>query len=121
MSVLECALKTKVLSTLQVLGMPANFTVNPRTGSIDYIQVNPELLSVAAHKQGVVATVGKSDAGDIQIVIPAYLNEEHFQRALPLMPSILRVCSSHSGERKSRKRMRRISNSWGVISRSISA
>ena len=77
---------------VQVLGMPANFTVNPRTGIIDYIQVHPELLSLAAFKQGVKSTVVNSAEGDIQIVIPAYLNEDHFHRALPLMPGVLRVC-----------------------------
>ena len=76
---------------MQVLGMPAQFTVNPRTGIIDYIQVHPELLSLAAFKQGVTSTVIKSEGGDIQIVIPAYLNEDHFQRALPSLPGILRV------------------------------
>lgn len=71
--------------------MPAHFTVNPRTGNIEYIQVQPELLSLTAFRQGVRSTCAKTDGGDVQIVIPAYLDEDHFQRALPLLPSILRV------------------------------
>ena len=70
--------------------MPASFTVNPRTGAVDYISVGMELLSVAAFKQGVRQGPGRGDA-DIQIVIPAYLCQEHFQRALPLLPGILKV------------------------------
>ena len=71
--------------------MPANYTVNPRTRVIDYILVYPELLSPAAFKQGVSAAVATSD-GEVQIVIPAYLNEDHFQRVLPMLPGILKVC-----------------------------
>jgi hypothetical protein len=76
----------------QVLGMPATYTKNPRTGEIDYIQVQTELLAVSAFKQGVRRGPGRGEA-DIQIVIPAYLCEEHFQRALPLLPGILKVCN----------------------------
>ena len=76
---------------LQVLGMPAHFTVNPRTGQVDYIEVHPELLSLSAFSQGVRATCSKNTGGDIQVAVPAYLNEEHFQRALPHLPGILRV------------------------------
>lgn len=71
--------------------MGATYTVNPRTRAIEYIQLFPELISVAAFKQGVTATVAASQGGKIQIVIPAYINEQHFQRALPLMPGILKV------------------------------
>ena len=70
--------------------MPANFTVNPRTGAVDYIAVQMDMLSVAAFKQGVRRGPGRGDA-DIQIVIPAYLCQDHFQRALPLLPGILKV------------------------------
>ena len=80
-----------ICDDLQVLGMPAHYTVNPRTGAIDYIQVYPELLSIAAFKEGVRSTCAKTQGGDIQIVIPAYLTQDHFQRALPLLPGILRV------------------------------
>lgn len=71
--------------------MPAHYTTNPRTGTIDYIQVQPELLSLAAFTQGAKATCGRTDGGDIQVVIPAYISEDHFQRALPLLPGVLRV------------------------------
>ena len=70
--------------------MPANFTINPRTHVIDYILVHPELLSMAAFKQGITAAVANSE-GDVQTVIPAYLNEDHFQRVLPLLPGVLKV------------------------------
>lgn len=69
--------------------MGASFTVNPRTGTIDYIYLYPDLLSIAAFKQGVTSTV--AEGGNIQIVIPAYISEQHFERAMPLMPGILRV------------------------------
>ena len=77
------------MTALQVIGMPATFTVNPRTHIVDYIEVHPDFLSPAAFKQATTCF----PSADIKIIIPAYLNEDHFQRALPLMPGILRVCS----------------------------
>lgn len=71
--------------------MLASHTTNPRTGQIDYISVETELLSVVAFKRGVRRGPGKAQGGDFQVVIPAYLCEEHFQRAIPLLPGILKV------------------------------
>ncbi len=48
--------------------MPASFTVNPRTGEVDYIAVQTEggLLAVSAFKQGVRRGPGRGEA-DIQV------------------------------------------------------
>ena len=73
---------------LQVLGMPLRWTINPRTGALDYIQADPELLSTSAFQQGVRET---PQHHQVMAVLPAYLTQEHFERALPRMPKLLRV------------------------------
>ena len=53
------------------------------------------MLSVAAFKLGVTRASSKADLGDhaIMEVCPVYLNEGHFQRALPHLQKVLKVCS----------------------------
>ncbi|EFN51646.1 hypothetical protein CHLNCDRAFT_54899 [Chlorella variabilis] len=80
----------------EVLGFAYQFTVNPKTGAADYIMpTSPDLVAVEAVAAGLVAR----DAGgtDIQGAIPAYITQDHFHRALPFLPRVLRqLCPAHA-------------------------
>jgi hypothetical protein len=75
-----------------VLGFGINFTRNPKTGRLDYLDVASELMSSDAfylHK------MRKGPKGEeIKAFLPLYLTAEHFQRArvAPLLKRIQKVC-----------------------------
>jgi hypothetical protein len=65
-----------------VLGVPLDFTRNPRTGKSDYISVYCDsLLSKTAwHVHGIRTTAWNEKAA---CLLPLYISEAHFQQALP--------------------------------------
>ncbi len=70
-----------------VLGIPIEFTVNPRTERIDYIYSSMDLLSSEAffeHK--VRKTVWKEEFTNW---LPLYINQDHFERAIPYIEKTL--------------------------------
>eukprot|EP01026_Neomeris_dumetosa_P035059 TRINITY_DN2804_c0_g1_i3.p1 TRINITY_DN2804_c0_g1~~TRINITY_DN2804_c0_g1_i3.p1 ORF type:complete len:977 (+),score=62.34 TRINITY_DN2804_c0_g1_i3:158-2932(+) len=71
-----------------VLGLPYRYTINPKTELIDYIDVDSELLSIEAFEKFQVHT--NITGEEIQGVLPLYLSSEHFKRALPYLPNVLR-------------------------------
>jgi len=86
---LECFhTKTNLLDeTRPILGVPIEFTVNPKTGKTDYIYSTMEFLSVDAFVQdGVRKTVYKEDFSHL---LPMYLSEAHWKRALPFLKHVL--------------------------------
>ncbi|KAL4860149.1 Ubiquitin-conjugating enzyme E2 B [Chlorella vulgaris] len=65
------------------------FTINPKTRQADYISTNsPDLVAVEAVRSGLVVRDAQGNA--IQGVIPAYITADHFKRALPYLPAVLR-------------------------------
>ncbi|KAL4434269.1 hypothetical protein ABPG75_000710 [Micractinium tetrahymenae] len=73
----------------EVLGFAYQFTTNPKTGLVDYcLPTSPDLVSIEAVQAGLV----RRDAGgqDVMGALPAYITAEHFQRAQPLLPAVLR-------------------------------
>ncbi|KAK9828625.1 hypothetical protein WJX72_001162 [[Myrmecia] bisecta] len=78
---------TKASYQEAVLGLPVRFTVNPRTGVVDYIEADMDLLSLEAVQAGVTKTTA-NDAFDA--LLPLYIDADHFQRALPAYPALLR-------------------------------
>lgn len=73
----------------EVLGLAYQFTTNPKTGQVDYcLPTSPDLLSVEAVQAGLV----RRDASGQEVMgaLPAYITAEHFERAQPLLPAVLR-------------------------------
>ncbi|KAJ7523811.1 hypothetical protein O6H91_18G063500 [Diphasiastrum complanatum] len=66
-----------------ILGFPISFTRNPRTGAIDYIDVSVDLLSEVAYVKYGVRTTANNNKFDL--LLPIYINQEHFDRAIPLL------------------------------------
>jgi ubiquitin-protein ligase/stress response protein SCP2 len=60
-----------------VLGLPVDYSVNPRTHKIDYISTTFECLSAEGFDSGVRLSQWNEDFKDC---IPLYLSEEHFQQ-----------------------------------------
>ena len=81
-------------SSTAVLGMPLQWTVNPRTRQVDYIEASPDLLSLDAFSAGVCKTPSN---GHVQGVLPVFLTQAHFERALPHLHAILRQLAPTSG------------------------
>ncbi|EPS45064.1 hypothetical protein H072_987 [Dactylellina haptotyla CBS 200.50] len=74
---------SKVSMDEDVLGLPIDWTMNPKTKQVDYIYVvdSSDLLSRAAfHDDRVRKTTWNKE---FKSWCPMYLSEEHFQRALP--------------------------------------
>ena len=69
---------TKASFRETVLGVPVDFSVNPRTNCIDYISSTMELLSVEAFDKGVRKTQWNED---FKAWLPLFLTPDHFQRA----------------------------------------
>ena len=63
-----------------VLGLPVDFTINPKTRQVDYIKPIVEPLSLAAFKSGVRRSVWNEQ---FRAWLPLYITHDHFQRALP--------------------------------------
>ncbi|MCO5569711.1 hypothetical protein L7F22_023427 [Adiantum nelumboides] len=82
-SSLQC-FHSKVTFDKDVLGYPIAFTVNPRTRCVDYIEiVSFDLLSQTAYDEQKVRFTPKNDKFDL--LLPLYINQEHFERGLPLL------------------------------------
>jgi hypothetical protein len=80
---LECfhTKKNLIADYATVLGIPIEFTINPRTQASDYIYSSMDLLSHDAFKtDGVRKTVYKEN---FTHWLPLYLTEQHWERALP--------------------------------------
>ena len=79
---------TKATMESEVLGIPIDYTINPKTRKVDYIYSTMELVSHRAwNSQNLSTTVwGETIKG----WLPVYLCEEHFQRGAQLLPSCLR-------------------------------
>ena len=79
---------TKATMEDEVLGIPIDYTINPKTRKIDYVYSTMELVSHRAwHSQNLSKTVwGETIKG----WLPVYLCEEHFDRGAQLLPSCLR-------------------------------
>lgn len=82
-----CCYYTKASYQDEVLGLPISFTVNPATQAVDYIEAHPDLLSISAFKAGVKKTPTRDK---IDAVLPVYLTADHFERALPYLPALLK-------------------------------
>lgn len=64
-----------------VLGVGVDFTANPKTGSVDYIELSQDLLSETAFSKH---KVRKDVFGNsFTLFLPLYFSAEHFKRALP--------------------------------------
>lgn len=80
---LECfhTKKNLIANDAIVLGIPIEFTINPRTQATDHIYSSMDLLSHEAFSiDRVRKTVYKED---FTHWLPMYLNEHHWERALP--------------------------------------
>ena len=105
---LRCFFSKKTFEE-DVLGVPLNYTINPRTGKIDYISSTMDLLSHGAYAAGCRST---DWGGKIRLLshipgcsstvwgdkilgwLPLFFTHDHFQRAMPLLEkSLLRLAS----------------------------
>lgn len=69
-----------------IICLPLRKTMNPVTGVVDYIEAYPYTISLDAYRAGVRV----SPAGEpIDDVLPLYISDEHFQRALPHLTRLL--------------------------------
>jgi len=73
--------------TSDVLGLPLRYTINPVTQVLDYIEVEPDLMSVTLFAGGINKTVSGER---VDAVLPVYLNADHFERALPHLHKLLK-------------------------------
>ena len=71
---------SKVHHEDDVLGVPVDFTVNPKTRKLDYIKPIMEPLSLTAFKSGVRRSVWNEK---FRAWLPLYITHDHFHRALP--------------------------------------
>lgn len=73
---------TKVSFNDDVLGVPLDFTRNPRTGRTDYISIYCDSIisKTAWHEHNIRTTAWNEKA---LCFLPLYISEDHFQRALP--------------------------------------
>lgn len=75
-----------------VLGIPIDFTVNPKTNKVDYIHSTMDILGYEAF-----AKYGhrKTEWGDKVLAwLPLFFSEEHFGRALPLLLESLKLIAT---------------------------
>ena len=68
------------------VGIGLNYTVNPKTKKVDYIDAGQDLISLSIFKEG-----KKSDAfgNKFDLLLPLYFSNDHFERALPLIMSTI--------------------------------
>jgi stress response protein SCP2/ubiquitin-protein ligase len=77
-----------------VLGIPIVFTVNPRTGEKDYITSTFDCLSLEAFQKDNIRKGVWHD--DFQRWLPLYINDEHFERALPYIRNTIAGLAGNS-------------------------
>lgn len=75
-----------------VIGVGANYTVNPKTKNVDYVELSQDLLSESAFQKD---RVRKDAFGNtFKLFLPLYFTKEHFSRGLPAIEkTIFRLCS----------------------------
>jgi hypothetical protein len=84
---------TKAGFESDLLGLPIDFTVNPRTRCVDYIKSSPELLSYRAfQEEGVRTTIWGEK---FTTWLPVFLTPAHFLRSRPLIENVLLKLSPH--------------------------
>ena len=95
---LRCFFSKKTLAQ-DVLGVPLKYTVNPKTGLVDYIYSTMELMGQSTYGVGIRKTTWGED---INGFMPLYFTKEHFQRALPrIRESVLRLALQSASSRPS--------------------
>jgi Mg-chelatase subunit ChlD len=81
----------------EVLGIPLDWSVNPKTRKIEYIYSNMELMGQTAWQQQAIRKTSWGE--DVRGWLPVYLSESHFQRALqPLEASLARMAPQLLGD-----------------------
>jgi len=81
-----------------ILGIPLEWTQNPRTKRIDYISSTCDLISVeAVDFMQLRTTLWKKKFTDW---LPVYINHHHFKRALPRIKKTIRTLATKSNNAK---------------------
>jgi len=81
----------------EVLGIPLDWSVNPKTRKIEYIYSNMELMGQTAWQHQAVRKTSWGE--DVKGWLPVYLSESHFRRALqPLEASLALMAPQLLGE-----------------------
>ena len=84
-----CCSVSKTGFDREVLGLPLDWTVNPKTGKIDYINSSMELLGQVAVSAGMRKTPCDEE---MKGWLPIFLTQQHFHAALdPLKESLIRL------------------------------
>lgn len=83
---------TKASFQEAVLGIPVDFSLNPRTQRIDYISSTMDLMSSEAMDRGVRLTQWNET---FKAWIPVFLTPDHFQRAKPRFERSMVTLSPH--------------------------
>ncbi|GAB4817332.1 hypothetical protein N2152v2_004378 [Parachlorella kessleri] len=78
----------------EVLGLPLTFTTNPKTRRVDYLAATcNDLVALAAFQAGLVTKDLEGNA--FKAVLPLYITQDHFERAVPYLPGLLRQLAPH--------------------------
>jgi len=77
-----------------VMGIPINFTVNPKTRRVDYIHSSLDLMSSTAFFVDKIRTDVWGEK--FELWLPLYFTGEHFKRALPMIKAALVKLSPES-------------------------
>jgi len=77
-----------------VLGIPLDFSMNPRTRRVDYISTTMDLLSAGAFDSGLRQSQWNESFTEW---LPLFLTQEHFQRAQPRFERSMVRLSPHWG------------------------
>lgn len=81
-----------------VLGAGVSFSVNPKTRTVDYVDLSQDLISKTAFDKNKI----RSDVfgNTFELFLPLYFTEHHFQRALPtICKSISRLMVGKGGNK----------------------
>jgi stress response protein SCP2 len=86
---------TKLTFTEDVIGFPCMFTTNPKTKRVDYAMPCFDVMSASAfYDEGLRKS---ADNDSIDTLIPLYITDEHFSRALPYIERAAVVLCPHLG------------------------
>eukprot|EP00457_Paulinella_chromatophora_P001967 gb/GEZN01001970.1/.p1 GENE.gb/GEZN01001970.1/~~gb/GEZN01001970.1/.p1 ORF type:complete len:764 (+),score=103.04 gb/GEZN01001970.1/:57-2348(+) len=80
-----------------VMGLPITYTMNPKTGRVDYILAHAVLLSESAFEKGTRFTPSNES---FSLVLPLFFSQVHFARALPAIERCLVKLSPEFHTRK---------------------
>ena len=71
-----------------VLAMPLEYTINPKTNEMDYATSNFDVISLAAYND---ESVRRSTWGEkFTTILPYYLDETHFEKSLKILHKVAR-------------------------------